>query len=119
MIGPPQRTGRPPGSGRWYLESGSGMGATLNVAAGRGAYTLADRGTWLSFENRRDLELLVEGDASLLNRYGVILVNPARHPHVKAKAARALADWLVSPEGQAAIGAFRKRGQVLFRPTAR
>ncbi len=107
-----------PASGRWYQESGSGMGAALNLAAGRGAYTLADRGTWLSFENRRDLAVLVEGDPRLLNPYGVILVNPARHPHVRAGLARALADWLTSPEGQAAIGAFRVAGEQLFRPAA-
>lgn len=107
-----------PASGRWYLESGGGMGATLNLAAGRGAYTLTDRGTWLSFRNRQDLAVLVERDPTLRNLYGVILVNPARHPHVKVKEARALADWLVSKEGQAEIGALRIDGQQLFWPGA-
>jgi len=108
-----------PASGRWYHESGSGMGATLNLAAGKGAYTLTDRGTWLSFANRRDLELLVEGDARLLNPYGVILVSPARHPHLRTDLARAFADWLTGAEGQAAIATFRVRGEPLFRPAAK
>jgi tungstate transport system substrate-binding protein len=105
-------------SGSWYLETGSGMGASLNTAAGMGAYTLADRGTWLSFRNRQGLVLAVEGDPRLANPYGVILVNPARHPHVKEIAARAFVDWLVSAEGQAAIAAFRVAGEPLFRPSA-
>jgi tungstate transport system substrate-binding protein len=105
-------------SGAWYRETGSGMGATLNTAAGMGAYTLADRATWDAFGNKGDLELLVEGDARLDNPYSVILVNPAKHPHVKADLARRLSDWLVSSEGQAAIAAFEKNGHALFRPTA-
>jgi tungstate transport system substrate-binding protein len=105
-------------SGAWYRETGSGMGATLNTAAGMGAYALADRATWDAFGNKGDLELLVEGDARLDNPYSVILVNPAKHPHVKADLARRLADWLVSSEGQAAIAAFERNGHALFRPTA-
>ncbi len=107
------------GSGQWYLELGAGMGATLNMAAARGAYALVDRGTWLSFANRRDLVALVEGDARLLNPYGVILVNPARHPYVDEAAARAFIDWLTGAEGQAAIAAFTIKGEQLFVPNAR
>ena len=103
----------------WYREAGSGMGATLNIAAGMNAYTLTDRGTWLSFRNRRDLEILVEGDPPLFNQYGIMLVNPAKHPHVKAKEARQLIDWITSPEGQRAIGKFTVEGQVLFIPNFR
>ncbi len=106
-------------SNPWYREAGSGMGATLNIAAGMNAYTLTDRGTWLSFRNRRDLEILVEGDPPLFNQYGILLVNPAKHPHVKVKAARALIDWITSPEGQRAIGNFTVKGQVLFIPNFR
>ena len=106
-------------SNPWYREAGSGMGATLNIAAGMNAYTLTDRGTWLSFRNRRDLEILVEGDPPLFNQYGILLVNPAKHPHVKAKEARALIDWITSPEGQRAIGNFTVKGQVLFIPNFR
>lgn len=105
-------------SGTWYRETGSGMGATLNTAASMGAYALADRGTWISFNNRRDLELLVEGDERLFNPYGVILVNPERHPHVKADLGQQFIDWLISDEGQQAIASFRLRGQQLFHPNA-
>ncbi len=105
-------------SGAWYRETGSGMGATLNTAAGMGAYALADRATWDAFGNKGDLELVVEGDARLDNPYSVILVDPAKHPHVKADLARRFSDWLVSSEGQAAIAAFEKNGHALFRPTA-
>jgi tungstate transport system substrate-binding protein len=105
-------------SGGWYKESGSGMGATLNTAVGLGAYTLTDRGTWLSFRNRGNLDILVEGDPPLFNPYGVLLVNPARHPHVHKAAAQALIDWLTGPRGQAAIAAFRVDGQQLFFPNA-
>ena len=98
----------------WYRESGSGMGATLNVAAGLDAYTLADRATWLAFRNPARLAVLVEGDPGLVNRYCVILVNPARHPHVKREAAQRLADWLVSPPGRAAIDGFRIGGRQVF-----
>ena len=103
----------------WYREAGSGMGATLNIAAGMNAYTLTDRGTWLSFRNRRDLEILVEGDPPLFNQYGIMLVNPAKHPHVKVKEGRALIGWITSPEGQRAIGDFTVKGQVLFIPNFR
>jgi tungstate transport system substrate-binding protein len=103
----------------WYRETGSGMGPTLNTAAGMGAYALADRGTWLSFRNRGDLVVLVEGDQRLFNQYGVMLVNPARHAHVKKDAAQKFVDWVVSPAGQAAIAGYRIEGQQLFFPNAR
>jgi len=105
-------------SGGWYRETGSGMGATLNVAAGMGACTLTDRGTWIAFRNKGDLEVMVEGDPALFNQYGVILVNPKIHPHVKEKAARAFMDWLTGPEGQKAIADYRVNGQQLFFPNA-
>ncbi len=105
-------------SGTWYRESGSGMGATLNTAAGMGAYALTDRGTWLAFRNRQDLEILVQGDERLTNPYGVILVDPARHPHVNAVDGQRLIDWLVSEEGQGAIREFRIHGEPLFVPDA-
>ncbi|MFP6564651.1 MAG: substrate-binding domain-containing protein [Myxococcota bacterium] len=106
-------------SGRWYLELGSGMGATLNTAAAMGAYALADRGTWLAFRNRGDLDLVVEGDPRLANPYSVIAVNPARHPHVNARAAERFIEWIRSPPAQRAIGAFRVGGEPLFVPSAR
>jgi tungstate transport system substrate-binding protein len=105
-------------AGDWYREVGSGMGATLNTAAGLDAYTLADRGTWLSFRNRRELAIAVEGDPRLRNPYGIIPVSKAKHPHVKAELARTFVDWLVSPHGQLAIEAFRVDGEVLFHPSA-
>lgn len=105
-------------SGGWYRETGSGMGKTLNTAAAMDAYALADRGTWISFENRRDLELLVEGDERLFNPYGVILVSPEKHPHVNAEDGQAFIDWLISAEGQQAIADFRLRGKQLFTPNA-
>ena len=105
-------------SGTWYRETGSGMGATLNAAAGMDAYALADRATWLAFANKRGLKVLVEGDTRLFNPYGVILVNPAKHPHVKAADGRAFIGWVVSDEGQAAIAAFRVDGRQLFFPNA-
>lgn len=107
-----------PASGQWYRETGAGMGETLNTTAGLDGYTLADRGTWASFENRGNLEILVEGDKALLNPYGVILVNPKRHPHVKVDLARAFMDWLTGPEGRAAIAGFTIDGQQLFFPAA-
>jgi tungstate transport system substrate-binding protein len=105
--------------GAWYRSIGQGMGAALNTAAAASAYVIADRGTWISFKNKRDLAVLVEGDASLLNQYGVILVNPRTHPQVKATEGQAFIDWLISAEGQAAIAAFRIEGQQLFFPNAR
>jgi tungstate transport system substrate-binding protein len=104
--------------GPWYRETGSGMGATLNTAAGMNAYALADRGTWLSFKNRGDLVVSVEGDKRLFNQYGVILVNPAKHPHVKREMGQAFIDWLLSTEGQKAIGDYKIDGQQLFFPNA-
>jgi tungstate transport system substrate-binding protein len=92
------------------------MGATLNTAAELEAYLLADRGTWISFKNRRDLRILVEGDPRLRNVYSAIRVDPARHPHVKGEEARALVEWLVSDDGRAAIAAFRLDGVQLFHP---
>jgi tungstate transport system substrate-binding protein len=105
--------------GTWYRETGSGMGATLNAAAGMGAYALTDRATWLAFRNKSDLEVLVEGDARLFNPYGVILVNPSRHPHVHAREAQTFIDWLVSENGQAAIANYRLDGRQLFFPNAK
>lgn len=115
------KTGVDPGesSGDWYLETGSGMGATLNTAVGKRAYTLTDRGTWLSFANKDDFEVLVEGDPKLLNQYGVILVNPEKHPRVKAEKGQAFVDWLTSSEGQKAIASYKIDGQQLFFPNAR
>ena len=105
--------------GSWYREIGQGMGPALNMASAANAYVLTDRGTWLSFRNRGDLAIMVEGDRRLFNQYGVMLVNPARHPAVKAADGQALVDWLVSPEGQAAVAAYRIGGQQLFFPNAR
>ena len=102
----------------WYREIGAGMGRTLNTAAAIPAYTLVDRGTWLSFGNRGPLRLLVEGDRRLRNPYGVIAVNPEKHPHVKAEAARQFIAWLVSAAGQRAIGSFRIGGKSLFHPAS-
>ena len=104
--------------GPWYRETGSGMGPTLNTAAGMNAYALADRATWLSFKNRGELGIVVEGDRRLFNQYGVMLVNPARHAHVKKAQGQAFIDWLVSAEGQAAIGAYKIAGEQLFFPNA-
>ena len=105
-------------SGTWYRESGAGMGTTLNIASGMDAYTLTDRGTWLNFSNKGGLVVLVEGDRRLFNPYGVILVNPQRHPHVKAADGQAFIDWLLSPAGQGAIAAYRIDGQPVFFPNA-
>ena len=104
------------GKGSWYRETGSGMGPTLNTAAAMGAYAFTDRGTWLSFKNRGDLSIVVEGDTKLFNQYGVMLVNPAKHPHVKKELGMAFVDWLTSPEGQAAIAGYKIEGQQLFFP---
>ncbi len=106
------------GRGRWYRELGQGMGPTLNIAAAQGAYALTDRGTWLAFRNRQDLEVLVEGDPRLFNQYGVMLVSRARHPHVKAVFGQRFVDWLVSPAGQSAIAGYRVNGEQLFFPNA-
>ena len=108
-----------PSSGKWYLETGSGMGATLNTAVGKQAYALTDRGTWLSFANKDDFKILVESDPKLFNQYGVILVNPAKHPNVKEKEGQAFIDWLTGPEGQAAIANYKIEGEQLFFPNAR
>jgi tungstate transport system substrate-binding protein len=106
------------GKGSWYRETGSGMGPTLNTASAMNAYTLADRGTWLSFKNRGELVIVVEGDRRLFNQYGVMLVNPAKHPHVKKAEGAAFIDWLVSPEGQQAIADYKINGEQLFFPNA-
>lgn len=106
-------------SGSWYRETGSGMGPTLNTAAGMGAYALTDRGTWLSFQNRGDLEILVAGDGRLFNQYGVTLVNPAKFPAVKAELGQQFVDWLISPEGQKAIAGYTINGEQLFFPNAK
>ena len=105
-------------SGSWYRETGSGMGATLNAAVGMGAYTLTDRGTWISFKNKGDYRVLVEGDDALFNQYGVILVNPTRHENVKAEAGQMFIDWIIGSQGQAAIAAYSLDGQQLFFPNA-
>ena len=106
------------GTGNWYRETGSGMGATLNIASAMNAYALTDRGTWLKFANKGELTILVQGDKRLFNPYGVIVVNPAKHPHVKRADAEAFANWLVSDAGQAAIAAYRIEGKQGFFPNA-
>jgi tungstate transport system substrate-binding protein len=100
--------------GAGYKECGCGMGPALNIASSTGAYALTDRGTWLNFKNRQDLQILVEGDKSLFNQYGVMVVNPAKHPHVKADLAQKFVDWVVSPAGQAAINGYKIGGEQLF-----
>ncbi len=105
-------------SGTWYRETGTGMGATLNTAIGLGAYTLVDRATWLSFRNRRGYRILVEGDPEFVNQYGIILVNPEKHPHIKAGPGKQFIDWILSGEGQAAIAGHQIDGQQLFFPNA-
>lgn len=105
-------------AGAWYKDIGGGMGAALNAAAGMEAYTLTDRGTWLSFNNRRDLVIVLEGDARLLNRYDVIELNPTLHGQTKLDLAKQFADWLASPQGQEAIGDYELAGQKLFHPEA-
>jgi len=105
-------------SGSWYRETGSGMGATLNAAAGMGAYTMSDRATWLAFKNKDALEILAQGDDRLFNQYGVILVNPEKHPNVKAEPGQEFIDWLVGPEGQKAIASYKVGGEQLFFPNA-
>ena len=104
--------------GPWYRDIGQGMGAALNTAAAMNAYVLADRGTWISFKNRHDLVIAVEGDKKLFNQYGVILVNPEKHPNVKKEYGQAFIDWLISPVGQKAIEGYKIDGQQLFFPNA-
>jgi len=103
-------------SGSWYRETGSGMGATLNTASAMNAYALTDRATWLKFKNKGDLQILVEGDERLFNQYGIILVNPKKHSHVKAEAGQEFIDWVLSKEGQMAIGEYRIEGLQAFFP---
>ena len=107
------------GKTAWYKETGSGMGPTLNTASAMNAYALTDRGTWLSFKNRGELEIVVEGDQRLFNQYGVMLVNPAKHPHVKKEPGQKFVDWVISPEGQKAIAAYKIGGEQLFFPNAK
>jgi tungstate transport system substrate-binding protein len=104
--------------GSWYREIGQGMGAALNTAGAIDGYVLSDRGTWISFRNRGDLEILVEGDKRLFNQYGVMLVNPEKYPNVKKELGQAFVDWLISAEGQAAIAGYKIDGQQLFFPDA-
>ncbi len=104
--------------GPWYRDIGQGMGAALNAASASNAYVLADRGTWLSFKNRGDLVISVEGDKRLFNQYGVMLVNPAKHAHVKKDLAQSFIDWLISPQGQKAISDYKINGDQLFFPNA-
>lgn len=104
--------------GPWYKEIGQGMGAALNMASASNSYVLSDRGTWLHFKNRGDLAILVEGDKRLFNQYGVMLVNPKKHPNVKADLGQQFIDWLVSPEGQKAIAGYKINGDQLFYPNA-
>ena len=104
--------------GPWYRDTGQGMGPALNTAAGMNAYILADRGTWLSFKNRGGLTIVVEGDKRLYNQYGVMLVNPARHPSVKKEMGQAFVDWLISAEGQQAVADYKINGEQLFFPNA-
>jgi len=104
--------------GPWYKAIGQGMGATLNTAAASNAYTLTDRATWINFKNKRDLVIEVEGDKRLFNQYGIFLVNPKKHPHVKVKLGQAFIDYVISPEGQAVIKSYKVNGQQLFYPDA-
>jgi tungstate transport system substrate-binding protein len=104
--------------GPWYKSIGQGMGAALNTAAASNAYVMSDRGTWISFKNKSDLVIAVEGDKRLFNQYGVMLVNPAKHPSVKKELGQAFIDWLVSPEGQRAIANYKINGEQLFYPNA-
>lgn len=106
-------------SGTWYREAGAGMGATMNTAIAMNAYVMSDRATWLKFKNKGSFEVLVEGDRRLFNQYGIILVSPKRHPHVKAKAGQAFIDWVIGAEGQASIAAYRIKGKQAFFPNAK
>ena len=105
--------------GPWYRDTGQGMGPALNTAAAMDAYILADRGTWISFKNRGELAVAVEGDKRLFNQYGVMLVNPAKHPNVKKDLGQAFVDWVISPEGQKTIAGYKIGGQQLFFPNAK
>jgi len=107
------------GRGKWYKETGSGMGPSLNTASSMNAYIYSDRGTWLNFKNRGDLTIVVEGDKRLFNQYGVMLVNPAKHPHVKKDLGQTFIDWLVSDAGQKAIAGYKIGGEQLFFPNAK
>lgn len=107
------------GKGTWYRETGSGMGPTLNTASAMNAYAFTDRGTWLAFKNRGDLSIVTEGDQRLFNQYGVMLVNPAKHSHVKKEMGQAFVDWVTSAEGQKIIAAYKINGDPLFFPNAR
>lgn len=102
----------------WYRETGAGMGATLNTASGMNAYTMSDRATWLNFGNKGELEILVEGDERLFNQYGIILVSPERHPHIKKDMGQTFIDWVLSEQGQQAIGEYQIKGQQAFFPNA-
>ncbi len=103
----------------WYRETGSGMGATLNIAAGMGAYSLTDRATWLAFETKADLKILFEGDSKLFNQYGIIAVSPHKFPHVRIDDAQVFVDWVISAEGHSAIAAYKRAGEQLFFPNAK
>jgi tungstate transport system substrate-binding protein len=105
--------------GPWYRDTGQGMGPALNTAAGMNAYILSDRGTWLSFKNRGDLEIAVQGDQRLFNQYGIMLVNPAKHTNIKKDLGQQFVDWVISPEGQKAIAGYKINGEQLFFPNAR
>ena len=105
-------------TGSWYMPAGQGMGAVLTITEGKQGYTITDRGTWLAYRDKLSLQVLAEGDERLHNPYGVIAVNPARHPHVQHQEAMLFVDWLTSPAGQKAIGDFRKDGERLFIPDA-
>jgi tungstate transport system substrate-binding protein len=105
-------------SGSWYREAGTGMGATINTGVGMGAYVFTDRATWSNFKNRGDYKIVVEGDKALFNQYGIILVNPAKHPKVKVKEGQAFIDWVLSAEGQNVIRSFQINGEQQFFPNA-
>ena len=107
-----------PQSGKWYRETGSGMGATLNVAIGMNAYTMTDRATWISFGNMQDFEILYQGDESLFNQYGIVMVNPERCQNVKSKSAKVFIDWVLSNKGQSVIGEYKLSGKQLYFPNA-
>jgi tungstate transport system substrate-binding protein len=105
--------------GPWYRDTGQGMGPALNTAAGMSAYILSDRGTWLSFKNRGDLDIVVQGDKRLFNQYGIMLVNPEKHPDIKKELGQQFIDWVISPEGQKAIAGYKINGEQLFFPNAK